>query len=317
MSERDRKREGAMRLFGALSGVDEEYLAGCEADKQASRGAVRFWRTGFVRRYGAAVAAALGVIVLGISAYVYQFSGGGKTASMDCAPQENVAARLENAGEQKDFPQEGVEAAEDEAAEAPAGGQLLGDTADENLTAPRQEEQSMMQQDGSMSVKMTDQKEKMDGLAEEKISGERITLEQARAVPTVGEYLPDELPVDSGECEVYAVTEPGQEKVMLVWNREPETEDSEWFCLEIDNLGENGPAWTDSSTLLAAEELTKEAVESVIGTRSGEDAGTGTRGGYGAMLGILYEEEGEYVLLTYRGEMTAKQVWEMLGSVKQ
>ena len=64
MSERE-KRDGAIRIFEALSGVDEKYLEACEQEQRTGV-AVPFGRfASFNRRYGKFVAAALIFCVVG------------------------------------------------------------------------------------------------------------------------------------------------------------------------------------------------------------------------------------------------------------
>lgn len=299
MSERDRKKEGAMRLFGALSGVDEKYLAGCgTAEKAAEKKAAIFRRTGsFVRRYGIA-AAALGVLALGTWSYVFRSSSGGDKPML----QNQTSFRSE-------------EAAQD-------GASLSG-------IAPETNGSAMSAQGPGEAFDGIAQGE--DSLTEESVETGAVTLEQARRIPGVGEYLPEALPGDGGSCELYADAREGQEKITLEWNAETGAgaSASEGFRLVIENLGEARPSLADSPTVLAAEELTRQNVADALGEYSQapaveeklnkEEDPTAdlAKAQSESALGVLYEKEGNYVLLTYRGGLSAEQVWEMLSSVQK
>lgn len=295
MSERDKKRMAAMRLFGALSGVDEEYLAKCEADAAgAAKGNIVFFeRFGhFVRKYGMAVAAVFCVAVLGASVAGYRL-GGGKTADSNMqnsgmAPARNNTAEI------------AVEEKIDET-------QIY---ADESTTATGLQDGV---QNLQAEIPQSDSLQQEKALETEYMDMEDRKLEEARAVSVVGEYLPDVFP-ESGEMDYLdTVDTEGQEKIVLGWNTGSRDAAENWFYLSIENLGDSRPDQTGTYTFFEEGEFTEGDVEEYIASNTAYSADVQRDG---KTLSVLYEEQGNYVMLTIWGEPSGKEVWEMLNSVE-
>lgn len=327
MSEMDRKRDAAMRLFGALSGVDEEYLAGCEADAgktaaaagegTAGQKTVPFQRLGsFVRKYGMAVAAVLCVAVLGVSLTGYRLGG---RKAMDSTQNGRIALQQENAaGFAADQEYVGVP----EAAEELEGGSIVtngsgaadGENIDDlstRLASKNVLQDEHVQENAELSIEQK-QALKKELMSQPSETESLMTLEQAREVRVVGGYLPEALP-ESGSLNVlYGTEDEGHERITLGWNIDSENESKDWFYLVIENLGSDQSDWLNDSTVFAADRLTRENVERILVKDSANTSASGTAEG---TLGVLYEDQGNYVLLTFYGEVSAKEVWKMLSSV--
>lgn len=348
MSEQNRKREAAMRLFGALSGVDEEYLAACEIDTgkaaadtlkaagDADRGVtdtlkttedtgsetarqklVPFERLGsFVRKYGMAVAAVLCVVVLGVSLAGYQLSG---RKAMDSTQNGSMAMLQENAADSAVNQEyggapEAAEESEDRNTMTNGSGAADGENIDDLSTRLAsknvlQEEQMQGYEKDSIEQELSLKKELMSQPSE---TESLMTLEQAREVRVVGGYLPEALPESGSLSVLYGTADEGQERITLGWNIDSENESEDWFYLVIENLGSDQSDWLNDSTVFGADRLTRENVEKILTKDSANTSASGTAEG---TLGVLYENQGNYVLLTFYGEASAEEVWEMLNSV--
>lgn len=327
MSEMDRKRDAAMRLFGALSGVDEEYLAGCEADAgkavsdvgegAAGQKVVPFQRLGsFVRKYGMVVAAVLCVAVLGVSLTGYRLGG---RKAMDSTQNGSIALQQENAaGFAADQEYVGVP----EAAEELEGGSIVtngsgaadGDNIDDlstRLASKNVLQDEHVQENAELSIEQKPAlKKKLMSQPSETES--LMTLEQAREVRVVGGYLPETFPESGSLSVLYGTEDEGQERITLGWNIDSENESEDWFYLVIENLGSNQSNQSNDSTVFEADQLTREKVEGIL---TKDPMNTSASGAAEKNLGVLYENQGNYVLLTFYGEASAKEVWEMLSSV--
>lgn len=348
MSEKDRKREAAMRLFGALSGVDEEYLADCEADAggaTAGQKPVPFERLGlFMRKYGTAVAAVLCVAVLGISLTGYRL-GGRKTADSTknggmAFLQENTAcADMEQgyedaAEEMREASQDTVNSmTETSGTTANDGSSDSGSGNDSNdsiidNSASRETTQDGLQEERAETVskeklqvekeeasgeKLKDNSQRME--AEQNLyANKKLTLEEARQVSVVGAYLPAVFPESGGIDALTAIDGEGQERIRLGWNTDKRDASEGWFYLTIENLGNSLPDWLEYSTVFDEEQVTKTDVEQCMAAKP---AGAANSGAPEGTLNVLYENQGSYVLLTIWGEISSEEVWEMLDSVKK
>jgi hypothetical protein len=138
MSRQDRKKEAAFRIMEALSGVDEELLAGCEAVektgyKKAAERAGRKKRYLFAQRYQRAAAAVLCLAVLGSAFYGIRHLGGGSTGSAGTA---DSAAESVNRGSLTSETGEGAETTAEMAAAVvdESGEEQTAQTAEDTLS---------------------------------------------------------------------------------------------------------------------------------------------------------------------------------------
>lgn len=347
MSEKDRKREAAMRLFGALSGVDEEYLADCEADAgkaTAGQTPVPFERLGlFMRKYGTAVAAVLCVAVLGVSLTGYRLAGrksagGTQNGSMAFLQEDAAGADIEQGYEDaaEEMRDASLEVSQDEVnsmtetgGTTTNGGSDNGsnDSIDKN-SASREITQDGLQEERAETVSKENLQEEKEGALEEKIkdnsqrmeadrnlyANKKLTLEEARALSVVGEYLPETFPESGAIDDLDAIDGEGQERIRLGWNTDKRDTSEGWFYLTIENLGSSLPDWLEYSTVFEEEQITKTDVEQCMTAKPTSAANPGTSEG---TLSVLYENQGNYVLLTIWGEISSEEVWEMLDSVKK
>lgn len=349
MSEKDRKREAAMRLFGALSGVDEEYLADCEADAgeaAAGQKPIPFERLGlFMRKYGTAVAAVLCVAVLGVSLMDYRL-GGRKTAdstqngSMAFLQENTAGADMEQGyedatEEMRDASQEAANSMAETSSTTTNGGS--GDDGSDNgsndsivnNSASKENAQDGLQEEQSGAyVKMNSQQEQTEASGEKLDddsqrmkadrnlyeNGKNLTLEEARQVSVVGAYLPAVFPERGGIDALTAIDDEGQQRIRLGWNTDEKDVSEGWFYLTIENLGPSLPDWLEHNTVFEEEQITKANIEECMAAEPANVANSGTPEG---TLSVLYENQGSYVLLTIWGEISSEEVWEMLDSVKK
>lgn len=336
MSEENRKREAAIRLFGALSGVDEEYLAGCEADTAQKGGARKkiapagFGR--FVRKHGTAAAAVLCVAVLGVSVAGYRAAnqiGAGKSAMYDASPgmaQEELAA--ENAGDEPFWGIAADERADAEEQISEAGSPASDGNGSSASGSTPQNHTNELTNVEAYKDNLEEKRTEMCSLPKED-GGTVMTPEQVRALDVVGDYFPAVLPGD-GEISVLCGRDiQGQEMFTMGWNADSKSESSGRFYVQAENLGDtlpdrvkNGiadmsqPETYDHNRSFAVfreEDFAKECVEARLVSNPEGESGSGLPKG---TFGVLYEEGGAYVLVTFDGEGTAEDVWEMLSSVK-
>lgn len=335
MSEENRKREAAIRLFGALSGVDEEYLAACEADaavkkRQERSGMVFGGLNRFVRKYGTAVAAVLCIAVLGASVAGYRaanrIAGGSPAKSADPADMAFQEA-AEGAVEEESL----RETTTDDVADA-AGTELLtpaaGSPESDGTDSMSSGSAIRSQTNGMESMSDKEDLKKKLGCLPGDDDGEIMTLEQVRALDVVGGYFPAVLPESGAISVLYGRDIPGQEKITMGWNLEPESS-SGWFYVLVENLGSELPDRTEAliadvtkpetyksnpeGVVFWESDFEERLVEECLIPNWDNSDGLNLPGG---TFSVLCEEEGNYVLVTFYGEGTAEEVWEMMRSVR-
>ncbi|MDE7271260.1 MAG: hypothetical protein K2N81_12405 [Acetatifactor sp.] len=318
MSGEDKRRDGAMRLFGALSGVDEEYLAACEKDCE-SRGAASSRIRVFAQKYGK-IAAVLGIAVLGLGLVGLQSANSSispkKFMLMDGEQLRNESNSMSGGAAPQDMAEamddvgEGIAAESSERVtgqqdpnfmpEQNAASQLQNGQSD-NLASPKQDNTDSMD------------KYKTDGTSSEAplLNDAVITLASARETAVVGNYLPSVLPK---EGEIFWVTGEnltGQERVTLCWTY-PDGKGS--FLWTVWNLGEKEADRTEKlpagQSVLEGADMTRDDMETQIADALQPDGGI-TDG----ILCICYRSDGNYILVEFQGTCDADTLWAMLGSV--
>lgn len=318
MSGEDKRRDGAMRLFGALSGVDEEYLAACEKDCE-SRGAAGSTIRVFAQKYGK-IAAVLGIAVLGLGLVGLQSANSSispaKFMFMDGKQLRNESNSMSGGAAPQDMAEamdnidEGIA---EEAAERVTGQQ------DPNLM-PEQNAASQLQngQSDNLASPKQDNTDSMDKYKTDGTSSEApllndavITLAVARETAVVGNYLPSVLPKEGEIFWVTGETLAGQEQVALCWTY-PDGKGS--FLWTVWNLGEKEADRTEKlpagQSVLEGADMTRDDMETQIADALQPDGGI-TDG----ILCICYRSDGNYILVEFQGTCDADTLWAMLGSV--
>lgn len=343
-AEEARRREGAMRLFGALSGVDEEYLAACESE---SCGKVLAFSGfgGFARRYGMMFAAALCLAVLGIGYLTLQTAPRAKNLSDSTAFSGGygVASREEAAADAVDGMQ--PEAAPQEVGAEDLNTELsMAQIQNAPSAASKQEESKRFAGEGCEEDSLAQQNRMSDAesLGGAK-SGEEMTLEQAGRLAVVGEYLPDVWPAQGEITRLVGEDTAGAEWVSLTWSYA-----NQWdsFVLSVENLGEALPAYIEEAVAdqkkpetydenlyeipyaetLPKEYLTvfqdpvfegdtfdKDCVRARLISPSGDSGDTGTPRG---RFRVLYREGDNYVLVRFNGRGNVDEIWDLLSSME-
>lgn len=331
-SAEEKRMDGALRLFEALSGVDEELLAKCEAKPigKAKRQHLNKQKIFSFMHGGAVLVAAVCVLAVGV--YAWQMNGpmfiSKKAASnADCAAGIEYAADVEAPAAMQEAITE-AEMAMPEAAPAEtemfdAGTEEMKEIGDA-VTEKNQAKQEDLQQCILESV--------MDSGAAKDTRME-VTEAEARQMAVLGEYVPTVLPAgyiwESGKLS--GATEAASERVFLVWTRgmdyielaitrvdvaELQLTDitaEETYNVHLYDIpyAETIPEEyrdTFNNPVFMAEDLSLELIEKRM--KSFGDAGdTDTpRGNFS----VLYENG---VLVDFGGRGTAQEIWEMFESM--
>ncbi|MCM1112893.1 MAG: hypothetical protein NC399_06520 [Muribaculum sp.] len=346
--EEVRRREGAMRLFSALSGVDEAYLAACESAGKVSA------FPGFgslARRYGGAFAAALCLAVLGVGYLTLRTPFGIKYANdmtSESAARsggttyEGVAGQPEAAEDADEALLAAQSANEPKAVESQSMAEAGGSGAAESLQSSKAQsdngQSSNAQTDGLSPDNKLDREDTTDQHAEMR----ELTLEQAKALAVVGGYLPKDWPAQGEITHLEGDDTEGAERISVTW-----TYANQWdtFLLSVENLGTELPSyvkealadkekpetydeslydipyaetvprayWTVFQDPVFEEDaFDKDCVRARLLPHSGDGGDTATPGG---LFSILYRAGDQYVLLRFNGRGSVDEIWELLNSM--
>ena len=302
------KQNGAIRLFEAMSGVDEKYLAACEDYKKTKPKGVIV----FMQKYGKGMAAMLCLAVLG-AGYVsmQQLAESDKAATaMDAAM--NAAAESQAASE---APREEAEMEESLREELMTDGAMLNGavsgTASENKEIGAETE--MPKPESDMQESSTPAKDYVNEIGREddlKAVEEEMTMEEAKELSVVGEYVPDSWPEDGVFVDISGVQEIGAESVKVLWINN-NMQDA--FVVKVENLGEDVPEWVKEGIrqdcIVQRDEFSKEFIVMNGKTSSGN---TDNAEIVEVDIGILHESGSNYVLVRFKGKSAVDQIWELL-----
>lgn len=328
MSDESKRRQGAERLFGALSGVDEKYLTACEGarnKKGSSKGRIMM----FAQKYGK-LAAVLGIAVIGLgllglqSADFTLFEG----ADMSAKSLQNESSIMSGGTDGKPETDRVCEEAE----------LTVADTSEQNNAGqpPDMEDGAGQLQDSKEDVGANIQNEPsspVDKYKEDQVDREgssvkdsAFTLAQAGETAVVGKYLPTVLPSEGSTAWVTAETTAGQESVSLCWAY-PDGAGS--FLWTVHNLGAEKPDRNESDRnvtdgnksewnekipagqpVLEGADMTRDDMEAQIADAILPDGGI-----TGAVLCVCYHSNGNYVLIVFQGNCDTDTLWEMFCSV--
>lgn len=301
MSEKlNSNRDGAIRLFEAMSGVDEKYLVACEnSEKTAPKGVVVF-----MQKYGKAMAAVLCLAVLG-AGYVAMQTGVKYSESAASEAPQAVAGSGSVKNEVMNMDVASSEAAMEESVLENAGEAsekndafVSGSTTTDGAPEAEMEKGEQVQQDADpdQSVQTSPKVE--------------LTLAEAQSIDVVGRYVPTNWPADGELSQVLGSATSGEEAVTLFWTYENY---EEGFSINIENLGEELPGWVTKEIsedhIVFGEDFTKEYVESQMKSSSetnDKDMPTGC-------FGVLYEDISGYVLVRFNGSGNADEIRELMN----
>lgn len=319
-----RRREGAIRIFGALSGVDEEYLAACET---VNKGKVIPFSGfgGFARRYGRVFAAALCFVVLGIGYLALLTAPRGKNMSNTTAFRADNAARSQ---------EQAVAGADTGGAEDGMNGRAAAEAMDEM----RQE--AVVTNDGEDAL--AELQDEMSKEMSASLVNKEMTMEQAANLEVVGAYLPDVWPARGEIIRLVGDDEAGAERVSLTWSYA-----NQWdtFFLTVENLGEELPSYIKESIadkdrpeyydenmyeipyaetvpkeywvvfqdpVYEEDTFDKDCVRARLISHPEDSGDTDTPRG---MFRILYRDGENYVLVRFNGRGTVDEIWDMMSSI--
>lgn len=304
----NKKQDGAIRLFGALSGVDEKYLAACEDDKAAavSQSGVLV----FMRKYGKGMAAVLCLAILGAGYFAMQTGVKYDAGGMSTAPQAVTEADgaknmmdMEAAASEAPMADAMEESVLENAGEAPetSNSAASGSTAMDGVSDFESEKEKGQE---NQNIATPEQSVQSPGMVE-------MTLEEAGGVDVVGRYIPTNWPANGEITAVFGCTDAGSQSVTVYWTREKEG-DSLW--VRVDYLGTKLPDWVqsevDTGHMVYEDDFTKEYLESQIKT---SDGGSGNTDNFGGDVGVLYKELSGYVLVRVSGSGTADEIWQLMN----
>lgn len=256
-NEENGRMEAAMRLFSALSGVDEEYLAASEtrAQRADKRRSVVFWR-----RYGRVMAAALCLAAFGTGYFSLRQGVTHKSADLagnamtGGTANAGAASDAMNAAMDTDM-EDGMAVAISRQQESDGNAASMKNHAGEpnmevgggpdaakiELESAKSESEQTVRahENGILSI----QEATGDGLNDMhkegvQAAGKEITLAQAMTYEVVGDCLPTVWPSGGEITRVYGNDIEGGETVTMGW-----TYVNGWdtFLLSVDNLGDTLP----------------------------------------------------------------------------
>lgn len=327
-SMEEKRMNGALRLFEALSGVDEELLAKCEVKPtgKANRQHLNKQKIFDFLHGGAALVAAVCVLAVGV--YAWQMNSP-MFMTKNTASNADTVAYGENtagAGAPATMQEAAVampEAAPEEAEKVEAGSEEMKGSENAVIEQKQAEAEDLQQ---CMQEIVID-----SGIGKD--TRMEITEAEARQMAVLGEYVPTVLPAgytwESGKLS--AATEDAPERVFLIWTR-----GMDYIELAITRVDATELQLTDitaeetynvhlydipyaetipeeyrdtfNNPVFMAEDLSLELIEKRM--KSFADAGdTDTpRGNFS----VLYENG---VLVDFGGRGTAQEIWEMFESM--
>ncbi len=310
------EEKSAMRLFGAFSGVDEVYLAACEEDNGAGEARVSGPAV-FVHRYGRAMAAALCLVVLGAGFLGYQtdrfadksadYNAGGAAdmISMERAPAEEAA-------DEPEMGYNSIYAPESAQQEAQTEENMTDGIGSDGESWKKNSDSELQAYSGNAS----DQSNVLtDVLKAELAAGREITLDEARKLLVVGDYLPDIWPEQGNVAQVSCNDAQGNEALVVGWSY---GEGKGGFRLTITNLGDIASEENaiEGYPVYKAEEFSRECVEENIAGqsdgRNDKDVANVALGSFG----VLYRTRDEAcVSVRFEGSGSVDEIWEMMSSI--
>lgn len=320
-SIQEKKMDGAMRIFAALSGVDEELLANSEAERAVNLTAQRSNKIKYMTRFrhgGAVLVAAVCVLAVGIG--VWRMNGP-MFVTKENASGTNYVTVMDSKESYSGVAEEPAAGHESAAAMPEA-------TIEEEKIADREP----VETDNGIGTEINDLKEKLE---QEKLVGQDIRIEiteaEARQMTVLGEYVPTVLPAGYSWEEGRTYAESEEEAIYLTWTRgldsisltiskavaaeiqlsdvaATETYDVQLYEIPYAETVPKEYRKTFDNPVFAEKDFSLEIVEARM--KSVADAGdTDTPRGNFA---VLFEDG---VLVYFNGRGTAQEIWEMFQSM--
>ncbi len=303
------KRKGAIRLFEAMSGVDESYLAACEDYKKTkTKGVVVF-----MQKYGKGMAAVLCLAVLGAGYVSMMQVANSNKATTDCAPAFSMATTQEQCEAEESVRMEAAEEGMpdgDMLADNALDGALAGSSATEYKEIGAEQDEARPETETYKSG-VTAEEPESEFVKEDDFGStvEEITLEEARKLAVVGKYIPQNWPEDEGVANIWVsknITENGSKNVYLFWESNTT---NVVYRVVVENLGtelQESVQEKLGKNIIRSEEFGKEFI-----VANGKSAGGG-QDVTDADFAVLHNNDSEYVLVHFMGNGSVEQIWGLL-----
>ena len=302
----EEKRQGAIRIFEALSGVDQELLERSEAENKKGTAVFSFARGSKI------LAAALCFVVLGAGALTGRrllLSGGASSRSSQSV-QEMAAFDAADAqggqdnGEQSAMAQDSPEGETAMAQDSPEGETAM---AQGSITEEAVEREAAQEEADSEAV----QDSQID-YSSKSSSAQELSEEQARQTAVLGAYVPTILPEGYVFDRANITSDETGETLFIMWINGMDEISLGLSLQDAENLlfvDVENPETFDNPVFKSSD-LGEELISSCI--KIYEDAGdTSTPRG---SFAVYYEEDGVLVSFTGRGD--AESIWKMFASIR-
>ena len=302
----EEKRQGAIRIFEALSGVDQELLERSEAENKKGTAVFSFARGSKI------LAAALCFVVLGAGAFTGRrllLSGGASSRSSQSV-QEMAAFDAADAqggqdnGEQSAMAQDSPEGETAMAQDSPEGETAM---AQGSITEEAVEREAAQEEADSEAV----QDSQID-YSSKSSSAQELSEEQARQTAVLGAYVPTILPEGYVFDRANITSDETGETLFIMWINGMDEISLGLSLQDAENLlfvDVENPETFDNPVFKSSD-LSEELISSRI--KIYEDAGdTSTPRD---SFAVYYEEDG--VLVSFTGKGDAESIWKMFASIR-
>lgn len=302
----EEKRQGAIRIFEALSGVDQELLERSEAENKKGTAVFSFARGSKI------LAAALCFVVLGAGALTGRrllLSGGASSRSSQSVQEMSAfdaadAQGGQDNGEQSAMAQDSPEGETAMAQDSPEGEAAM---AQGSITEEAVEREAAQEEADSEAV----QDSQID-YSSKSSSAQELSEEQARQTAVLGAYVPTILPEGYVFDRANITSDETGETLFIMWINGMDEISLGLSLQDAENLlfvDVENPETFDNPVFRSSD-LSEELISSRI--KIYEDAGdTSTPRG---SFAVYYEEDGVLVSFTGRGD--AESIWKMFASIR-
>lgn len=302
----EEKRQGAIRIFEALSGVDQELLERSEAENKKGTAVFSFARGSKI------LAAALCFVVLGAGALTGRrllLSGGASSRSSQSVQEMSAfdaadAQGGQDNGEQSAMAQDSPEGETAMAQDSPEGETAM---AQGSITEEAVEREAAQEEADSEAV----QDSQID-YSSKSSSAQELSEEQARQTAVLGAYVPTILPEGYVFDRANITSDETGETLFIMWINGMDEISLGLSLQDAENLlfvDVENPETFDNPVFKSSD-LSEELISSRI--KIYEDAGdTSTPRG---SFAVYYEEDGVLVSFTGRGD--AESIWKMFASIR-
>lgn len=302
----EEKRQGAIRIFEALSGVDQELLERSEAENKKGTAVFSFARGSKI------LAAALCFVVLGAGAFTGRrllLSDGASSRSSQSVQEMSAfdaadAQGGQDNGEQSAMAQDSPEGETAMAQDSPEGETAM---AQGSITEEAVEREAAQEEADSEAV----QDSQID-YSSKSSPAQELSEEQARQTAVLGAYVPTILPEGYVFDRANITSDETGETLFIMWINGMDEISLGLSLQDAENLlfvDVENPETFDNPVFKSSD-LSEELISSRI--KIYEDAGdTSTPRG---SFAVYYEEDGVLVSFTGRGD--AESIWKMFASIR-